>query len=45
MAAQVPELRSRLEAGKHASYGSPVTLMALLSSVEAVPVQLTLVEG
>jgi len=40
--AQVPELRSRLQAGKHASAGTLVALKAHLVSTEAVLVQLTL---
>ena len=39
---QVPELRSRLQAAKHASSGSLVALKAHLVSTEAVLVQLTL---
>jgi hypothetical protein len=39
---QVSELRSRLQAGKHASSGSLVALKAHLVSTEAVLVQLTL---
>lgn len=42
---QVPELRSRLQAGKHASSGSLSALRAHLVSVEAVLMQLTLVGG
>lgn len=40
---QVPELRSRLQAGKHASSGSLSALRAHRVSVEAVLMQLTLV--
>jgi hypothetical protein len=40
--AQVPELRSRLQAGKHASEGTLVALKAHLVSTEAILVQLTL---
>jgi hypothetical protein len=39
---QVPELRSRLQAGKHASSGSLVALKAHLVSTEAILIQLTL---
>jgi hypothetical protein len=45
VAGQVPELRSRLQAGKHASSGALIALQAHLVSVEAVLVQLVLGEG
>lgn len=43
--ALVPELRSRLQAGKHASSGTLAALQVHLVSVEAVLVQLLLGEG